>query len=238
MSIIKWRLVFLVFTIIYAILVSINLSTAPMQWDEAVHLNDATLLLSGENEQLNYFYPPLFDIVTVVFFRVFGASVFSGRLVSVAFSLISLWVVFELAYRMYDAKTALTASILLGIFPGYFWLSRVAMIEIMLVFFFTVAMLCFFCWLRKSEYKSLVLCGLALGLGVLAKYQMVIAAVVMIVSMLLLVRDHIKLRFSRFALVIIIAITVVTPLIIISYNVYASKMLDNWIYALDIFTNS
>jgi 4-amino-4-deoxy-L-arabinose transferase-like glycosyltransferase len=234
MSIIKWRLVFLVFTIIYAILVSINLSTAPMQWDEAVHLNDATLLLSGENEQLNYFYPPLFDIVTVVFFRVFGASVFSGRLVSVAFSLISLWVVFELAYRMYDAKTALTASILLGIFPGYFWLSRVAMIEIMLVFFFTVAMLCFFCWLRKSEYKSLVLCGLALGLGVLAKYQMVIAAAVMIVSMLLLVRDHIKLRFSRFALIIIIAIAVVTPWIIISYNVYASKMLDNWIYALDI----
>jgi 4-amino-4-deoxy-L-arabinose transferase-like glycosyltransferase len=230
----KWRLAFLAFALIYAVLVSLDLSTAPLQWDEVVHLNDGALLLRGAHEQLNYFYPPLFDGVTMVFFKVLGVSVLSGRLVSVTFSLLSLWVVFELAYRMYDGKTALTASILLGIFPGYFWLSRVAMIETMLVFFFTASMLFFFSWLRKPQNKMLVLSGLALGLGFLTKYQMLIAAVVMIASILLLARDRLKLRFSRFTLLIITAIAVVTPWIIISYNAYASEMLNNWAYALQV----
>ncbi len=230
----KWRLAFLVFTLIYGVLVSLDLSTSPIQWDEIVHLNDGAMLLRGEYENINYFYPPLFDTVTMVFFRVLGVSVVSGRLVSVAFSLLSLWVVFELTYKMYNAKTALTASILLGLFPGYFWLSRVAMIEIMLVFFFTTSMLFFFSWLRKPQNKMLVLSGLALGLGFLAKYQIVIAAVVMIASILLLARDRLKLRLSRFILLIVTAVAVVTPWIIISYNIYASGKLDNWIYAVEI----
>ncbi len=230
----KWRLAFLVFALIYAILVSLDLSTAAIQWDEVVHLNDGVLLLRGDYEQINYFYPPLFNVVTMVFFKVLGVSVLSGRLVSVAFSLLSLWFVFELTYRMYDAKTALGASILLGLFPGYFWLSRVAMIEVMLVFFFTASMLFFFSWIRKPQNKTLVLSGLVLGLGFLTKYQMLIAAIIMIVSMLLLARDHLKMRLSRFALLILIAVAVATPWIIISYNSYASGMLNNWTYALEI----
>jgi hypothetical protein len=234
MRISKWRLAFLSFAVIYAFLVSLDLSTAPMQWDEVVHLNDGMLLLSSEHGQLNYFYPPLFDGVTMIFFKFLGVSVFSGRLVSVAFSILSLWVVFELTYSIYDGKTALAASILLGVFPGYFLLSRVAMIETMLVFFFTASMLFFFSWLRKPQNKMLVLSGLALGLGFLTKYQILIAAAVMIVSILLLARDHLKMRFSRFTLLIITTVAVVTPWIIISYNAYASEMLNNWVYALEI----
>jgi 4-amino-4-deoxy-L-arabinose transferase-like glycosyltransferase len=230
----KWRLAFVVFVLIYAILVSLDLATAPVQWDEVVHLNDGVLLLRGEYEQINYFYPPLFNGVAMVFFKVLGVSVLSGRLVSVTFSLLSLWLVFEFTYRMYDAKTALSASILLGLFPGYFWLSRVAMIEIMLVFFFTASMLFFFSWIRKPQNKTLVLSGLALGFGFLTKYQMLIAAIIMIVAVLLLARDRLKMRLSRFTLLILIAVAVVTPWIIISYNSYASGMLNNWTYALEI----
>ncbi len=230
----KWRLGFLVFALIYAVLLLLELSTAPTQWDEVVHLNDGVSLLRGEYENINYFYPPLFDGVIVVFFKVLGVSVLSGRLVSVIFSLISLWIVFELAYRMYDAKIALAASVLLGLFPGYFWLSRVALIEVMLVFFFTVAMMFFFSWLHKPQKKPLILGGLALGLGFLTKYQMLIAIVVMIVAIFLLARNRLRTLFSRFTLLIIIAIAVVTPWLIISYKTYASEMLDNWTYALQI----
>lgn len=230
----KWRSAFFVFALIYAVFISFDLSTATMQWDEVVHLNDGASLLHGEYDRLSYFYPPLFDTVTMGFFKVLGVSLFSGRLVSVVFSLLSLWVVFELTCRMYDGKTALTASILLGLFPGYFWLSRVAMIEIMLVFFFTLSMLFFFSWLRKAQSKMLVLSGLTLGLGFLTKYQMLIAVVVMIASILLLTREHLKLRVSKYILLIIIAIVVVTPWIVISYSKYASEMLDSWTYALQI----
>jgi 4-amino-4-deoxy-L-arabinose transferase-like glycosyltransferase len=230
----KWRLAFLVFVLVYAVLVSFDVSTSPIQWDEIAHLNNGSLMLLGDYHELNYFYPPLYDFATAGFFNVLGVTVFAGRLVSVTFSLLSLWVVFELAYRIYDGKTALAASILLGMFPGYFWLSRMAMIETMLVFFFTVSMLFFFSWLRNFQNKMLVLSGLALGLGFLTKYQMLIAGVIMIATIPLLAWNRLKLRFSRFALLIITALLVVTPWIALSYNIYASQMLDKWPYALEV----
>jgi len=230
----KWRLIFLAFALIYVVLVSLDLSKTPVQWDEAIHLNGGLFLLRGEYKGLGSFYPPLFDVVTMVFFKVLGVTVLSGRLVSVTFSFLSLWVVFELAYKMYGAKTGLIASILLGLFPGYFWLSRVAMIEIMLVFFFTASLLFFFSWLRNRQNKMLVLSGLALGLGCLTKYQMLIAGVIIIASILLSTRDHFKLKFSKSTLLLITAIAVAIPLILISYQMYASKMLDEWIYALQV----
>ena len=90
------------------------------------------------------FYPPLYDLATAVSFQVFGTSLFSARLVSAVFSVLSLGAVFELAYTMYNGKTALLTTILLGIMPGYFWLSRQALLEIMLLFFVMVGAFVFF----------------------------------------------------------------------------------------------
>jgi 4-amino-4-deoxy-L-arabinose transferase-like glycosyltransferase len=230
----KWRLLFLVFALIYAVFVSLGLAGTPIQWDEAAHLSNGVFLLHGEYTEFSSFYPPLFDAVTVGFFRVLGVTVVSARLVSVVFSLLSLWVVFELVCRLYGSKIALVASVLLGLFPGYFWLSRVAMIETMLVFFFVLSLFFFFSWLRNRQDKMLVLGGLALGLGFLTKYQVLVAGVIMLVSLLLLARDHLKLRLSKFALLILTAVAVVIPWVLISYQIYASKMLDEWVYALQM----
>jgi hypothetical protein len=230
----KWRLVFLGFVLVYVVLVLVGVGGAAVQWDEAVHLNNGLLLLRGEYTAFNSFYPPLYDVVTMGFFRVFGVSVVSARLVSVVFSLLSLWVVFELASRMYGAKAGLVASVLLGLFPGYFWLSQVAMIETMLVFFFTASLFFFFSWLRSRQDKMLVFGGLALGLGFLTKYQVLVAGVVMIASLLFLVRDHLRLRLSKFSLLVVTAVAVAVPWILYSYQIFASKMLDEWFYALQM----
>lgn len=230
----KWRLGFIVFALIYAFLVTLDLSKAAIQWDEVVHLNNGMYLLQGKYEQLSYFYPPFFDGVVMVFFGVLGVSVFSARLVSVIFSLLSLWAVFELTCKMYNEKIALIATILIGLFPGYFWLSRAAMIETMLVFFFTTALLLFYNWLLKPQKKMMILCGLTLGLGFLAKYQMIIVAVVMFTALIILAKDHLNRIISRFTRLILTAIAVIAPWIIISYTQYASGMLDNWIYALQM----
>jgi 4-amino-4-deoxy-L-arabinose transferase-like glycosyltransferase len=208
-----------------------------IQWDEVTHLNGGLLLLRGrfqEYFEFNAFYPPMFDTITAGFFKIAGVSVFTGRLVSVTFSLLSLWAVFEFAYRTYGAKTALLSSVLLGIMPGFVWLSRVAMIETMLVFFFTVSMLFFFSWLRTHQNKFLVLSGLALGLGFLTKYQMIIAGVIMITSLIILGRGYLKKNFSRFPILIITIVAIIIPWIFVSYQIYASGMLNQWIYALEI----
>lgn len=232
----KWRIAFLFFALAYAVVLFLNLTNSPMQWDEVTHLNAGLLLKGGLYDKFvnNAFYPPLFDSVTSVFFRVLDPSLFSARQVPAVFSVLSLWAVFELAYSMYGGKTALLSAVLLGIMPGYFWLSRMALLETMLVFFVTVALLCFFRWLQNRDDKMLVFSGLAVGLGFLTKYQMIVAGVIMALSILFLARGQLKWAFTRFTLLIVTAVLVVTPWIVIGYQVYANKIFSQWLYALQV----
>ncbi len=232
----KWRLAFLILALSYLVLLVLNLSNMPMNWDEIVHLNGALFLKHGlyTNFVNNSFYPPLFDSVTFGFFNVFGVSLVSARLVSAVFSVLTLWVVFELAYSMYGGKIALLSAVLLAVMPGYFWLSRMALLEVMLVFFFTLSLFFFYRWLNSYQNKMLVLSGLALGLGFLTKYQVLVAGAVMIVSLVFLGRGRLKRLFSRFTLLIVTAVIVVVPWVVIVYDVYASHFLTQWFYAIQM----
>jgi 4-amino-4-deoxy-L-arabinose transferase-like glycosyltransferase len=218
----KWRLLLLVFMVIYACLLSLNLGYMSVQWDEIPHLYGGLLLTRGQSQEYvaTYgYYPPLYDILTTVFFHVLGASAASGRLVAVMFSLLSSWIVFEFANRAYGSKIALLASILLGVMPGFFWVSRIAMLETALVFFFSLALFFFFSWMRFSQNKTLLLCGLTLGVGFLAKYQILVAGLVMIVAILVLCRKKLRLRFSKFLVLPLIAILVVVPWVVVLYGI-------------------
>jgi 4-amino-4-deoxy-L-arabinose transferase-like glycosyltransferase len=220
----RWRLALLAFLAVYAFLLLKgvdNLGYMATQWDEMPHLYGGLLLARGQiNDYLTTYgyYPPLYDFVTAGYYQLFGVSVTSGRLVAVTFSLLSIWVVFEFANRAYGPKIALFSSVLLGIAPGYFWLSRVAMLDITLVFFFCLTLFFFFTWIMKSQGKALVLSFLALGVGFLAKYEVIVAVVVMIVAVLLLERHKLRWRFSKFLLVPLIAILVVVPWLVVLYQ--------------------
>ncbi len=232
----KWRLAFLVIALSYCILLVLSLSNQPMNWDEVNHLIGALQLKNGLFDSFvrNSFYPPLYSAFTTVSFELLGASLFSARLVSAVFSIFSLWIVFELAYSMYGGKAALLSSVLLAIMPGYFWLSRLALLEIMLVFFFTLSLFFFYRWLKSHKSWMLVLSGLALGFGFLTKYQVIAAVPVMIVSMLVLGRGQLKRLFSRFTLFIVAALAVIIPWLVIAYSVLASHVFNQWMYALQM----
>jgi 4-amino-4-deoxy-L-arabinose transferase-like glycosyltransferase len=232
----KWRLAFLGFALAYAIILFLNLTNSPIQWDEVTHLNGGSFLYWGNYDKfvLNAFYPPLFDVTTFVSFTVLGVNLFAARLVAVVFSILSLWAVFELAYRMYGGKAALFSVALLGIMPGYFWLSQMALLETMLVFFTTISLLFFYRWLTTRQDKMLVLSGLSVGLGSLAKYQMIVAGIIMLLSILFLARNQLKLALKRFSITIVTAVAVVIPWVVIAYQVYASQILSQWLYALQV----
>ncbi len=233
----KWRLAFLIFAVFYAFFILLDLSFMAIQWDEITHLNGGLLLLRGRYQEyfaFNAFYPPMFDIVTAGFFSIGGVSVFAGRFVAVTFALLSLWIVFETANKMCGPKIALISSVLLGLMPGFVWLSRVAMIETMLVFFFTASMFFFFNWIRTHQNRDLILSGLTLGIGFLVKYQILVAGIIMIASIFILSREYLKAKLSRMPLLIVAVVLVLIPWIFISYQIYASGMLDQWIYALSI----
>jgi 4-amino-4-deoxy-L-arabinose transferase-like glycosyltransferase len=217
----RWRLVLLVFSVIYASLLLLNLGYMSLQWDEMPHLYGGLLLTRGQtNDYLAIYgyYPPFYDIITTGFYQLFGVSAASGRLVAVAFSLLSIWIVFEFANRAYGPTIGILSSLLLGTMPGFFWLSRVAMLETMLIFFFSLILFFFFTWLSREKDKALILSGIAMGVGFLAKYQVLVAGLVMIAGILLLGRSKLKWRFSKFLLVPLIAFLVVVPWLFVLYQ--------------------
>jgi 4-amino-4-deoxy-L-arabinose transferase-like glycosyltransferase len=239
----KWRLAFIAFIVIYGLFLvfGVNeifgLAHMSIQWDEVANLSGGLLLLRGNFQQylsLNTFYPPLYALFTAGSFAVGGVGVFMGRLVSVVFSLLSLYVVFEFTYRMYGAKTALLASILLAVMPGYIWLSRVAMIETTLLFFFLLSTLSFFFWLKEHKNRFLALSLVTFTLGVLTKYQTVIVVAIAVVGVAFLGRDYLMKKFRTLPRLAITVVVVVVPLAVLFYFLYTSGMLNQWLYALNI----
>jgi 4-amino-4-deoxy-L-arabinose transferase-like glycosyltransferase len=232
----KWRVAFVVLALVYFVLILLFLTKQPMNWDEIGNLNRALELKGGFYNSFvrDSFYPPLYSCLTMVSFDLFGVSLFSARLVSAVFSILSLWVVFELAYSLYGGKAALISAVLLAVMPGYFWLSRLALLEVMLVFFFTLSLYLFYRWINSRKNWLLVLSGLALGFGFLTKYQVISVVVVMIAVMVVLGWGQLRRLFSRFTIFVVAALAVIIPWLVIVYHVLASYVFSQWMYALQM----
>jgi 4-amino-4-deoxy-L-arabinose transferase-like glycosyltransferase len=233
----RWRLVLSIFLLVYTALLVLDLSYNPILWDETPHLFGGLLLSRGhlqEYIQEGSFYPPLFDVTTVLYFKILGLSVFSARFVAVTFGILSAWCVFEYAYRIYGPRNALVSSVFLASMPGFIWLCRMALTETMVIFFFSISLLLFFSWMNTNKDKMLILSGLALGLGFLAKYQVLVGGIIMLVSMFFMWRERIMTKLGKFSLMLIIAGAVALPWIFFTRQKYAAYMFEKWLYALRV----
>jgi len=229
----RWRLVFLIFLVVYAALMLLYLDYAPIRWDETPHLYGGLLLSRGQFDEYlreSAFYPPLLDATTALYFKTIGLSVLSARLVAVTFGLLSVWIVFEYGYKLYGPRNALIAAVLLSSMPGFVYLCKMAMIETMLLFFFSISLLLFFYWIRTKNDKMLILTGITLGLGFLVKYQAVIGGIIVLVSLLIFGKQRLSVKLSKFLIVLLVAGVVVAPWVIITYQQYATKMFGKWLY--------
>ncbi len=237
----RWQLVIVVFVSVYAFLVTLNLVYIPLQWDEVNHFNGALLLVRGQIWQyvaINSFYPPLYNLVTTAYFALAGASVLSGRLVSVTFSVLSILLVYKIAKEMYGEKTAVVSAVLFGVMPGIVWLSGLALIEMMLLFVFCVFMLFFFRWLQTERKVDLTLSIVALAIGVAVKYQIIVVApIIMIVSLLIFGKSkNLKTQTNEFmhSKRLWLGVLVVVLSAVLLYAFYASGLLGIWLYAIQV----
>lgn len=233
----RWRLALLFFIIVYASVLLLNLGYMWIQWDEMPHLYGGLLLARGQTQEYltTYgYYPPLYDITTTAFYKLLGISVFSGRLTAVTFLLLSVWVLFELANRFYGPRTALLSSITLGTMPGLVWVSRVAMLETALVFFFSLSMFFFLTWIKTQKDKALILGCLSLGIGFIAKYQIVVAGIVLAICIPLFYRNRLRAKFAKFLLVPIIAFSMIAPWLLVLYQTSGTAGIGELIYAMQV----
>jgi 4-amino-4-deoxy-L-arabinose transferase-like glycosyltransferase len=74
-------------------------------------------------------------------------------------------------------------------------------------------------WLNKTDSnRALIFSGLALGLGVLAKYQIIVAALAMLLSILFLARKHLKRNIGKLVIIGIITVLIVSPWFLAIYH--------------------
>lgn len=149
-----------------ALLVFVGLGTAEIQpWDEALfairakaiveHPNDSTVWL----DQTSYApgglysstYPPLTVWAMVVFTKLNGMTPFGVRLFSALCSVATLFLLYQIALRLFSSKTAFIAPVLLAgclLWNNY---ARQGMSDVPLLMFFTLAL---FALLRTTEAFS------------------------------------------------------------------------------------
>jgi len=88
----------------------------------------------------------------------------------------------------------------------------------MLIFFFTLVMFFFYSWIIKNSNKALLFSGLALGIGILAEYEIVVAAVAMVASVLFFCRKRLKISLAKLIILLIIVVLVAAPWFLMVYQ--------------------
>jgi len=131
-------------------------------------------------------HPPLYDLTLGAIFKLLGYDYYFGPLLSVVFSLASVVLVYFVAQRLYAGRAGIVASTLFAVEPMMVYFGRRAVQEAMGLFLVLVATILALRWLDGRRPRTLLWCGVVLGLAVATKYVFVPIAVGMGCALLLL----------------------------------------------------
>ena len=120
-------------------------------------------------------HPPLHFANIWLSSHIFGVHLWSVRLPSVIYAIASILLVILVLAKMGFERGAIFAGIFMAVLPWHIFISRRAIQEPMVIFFFLLS--CY--WLLKMDEKENTIMrwaalGIILGLGVLTKYSFVV----------------------------------------------------------------
>ncbi|MBU0656408.1 MAG: glycosyltransferase family 39 protein [Gammaproteobacteria bacterium] len=119
-----------------------------------------------------YSKPPVIAAIIAATTSVCGDSEFCVRSGSLLFYPLSTLVLFLLARRLFDAKTALAAAVLFLTLPAVSLSSTLISTDVALFFCWTLALYAFVRALASDSWGDWLLLGVAIGVGMLSKYTM------------------------------------------------------------------
>lgn len=151
----------------------VGLTTVGYNSDEAVYAGQG-LSLAGDSAFQPYFpvfraHPLLFQSVLAAFYSMAGFSELTGRLVSAAFGIATVVVVFAVGRRLYSPAVGLLAGLLMAVMPYSVVVTRQVLLDGPMALFaaLTVYLLVRFC----EDRRTIWLCAAAatMGLTILTK---------------------------------------------------------------------
>jgi hypothetical protein len=157
----------------------------------AIARNFATLQLNPFFPQTDYNGPPpnyvelelqIVPFLAAIAYKIVGVHEIVGRLISVAFSVGTVGVLFFFARRLFTSDVAgIAAALLFAIFPGSIYYGRTFMPDTTMTFFLTAALFAAYVWLEdareKPSWPKALLAAALTAIAFLAKPVAVLAIV-------------------------------------------------------------
>jgi len=117
--------------------------------------------------------PPLLAWIIAATDQVCGSGEACVRVASPLLHFVTALVIYAIAEELYDQRTAAWSALAYGLAPGVVFSARIISTDVPLLLFWAVALLAYVKLLRGPSWRWSLTLGLALGLGMLAKYAMI-----------------------------------------------------------------
>ena len=117
--------------------------------------------------------PPLLAWVIAAFEPVCGSSEACARMASPVLYLATSLVMYAVANELYGRAAAAWSALAFAFATGLIFSARIISTDVPLLFFWAVALLAYLKLLPAPDWRWTVVLGIALGLGMLAKYAMI-----------------------------------------------------------------
>lgn len=169
-----------------------------------------------------YDHPPIIGYIIKAFTELFGVNTFAVRLPSVIIFVLTSWIFFIAARKLFSEKTAFTAVILLNILPVFSFLGAVITIpDSPLSLFWILSFYLFIRLIETSQKKYWYFLGFSIGFALISKYTAVMLFPSIIIF-LLFSKNH-RFWFAKKEFYISILISFVCFLPVIFWNIQ-----NNW----------
>ncbi|MBU0576400.1 phospholipid carrier-dependent glycosyltransferase [Patescibacteria group bacterium] len=154
-------------------------------FDEVYHVITAKLMAANDprafewwhgpiepNTAIDWLHPPLAKYTQAFFIRLLGDNSFAWRLSSALFGVGIIWLVYQLAQKLFcNQKISLLAAFLASLDGLLLTQSRIAMNDIHVTFFIILTLLWYFSYRLDPRDKRLILVGLGAGLSISSKWS-------------------------------------------------------------------
>lgn len=186
----------ILFLIIFITGIVLRILVARFEWinmDEGCYLNDARLVNSGLFPIKDFFSREPFFIISLSFFyKIFGETLFAGRLLSVFFSSVTILIIYKLGDCLVNKKVGLTAATFYALSPFVIDWSSIIKTEPMVSMLVSFSMLFLLYGIKSNRNFAFFISGIFLGLSVLARRNSIIALIIPLVVLIYLNRGSLK----------------------------------------------
>ncbi|MEQ1613683.1 MAG: glycosyltransferase family 39 protein [Hyphomicrobiaceae bacterium] len=158
-----------------------------------------------------YSKPPLIAWVIRLSTETCGLSEFCIRLPSPVFHTATAFVIFAAANRLYDARTGFWAALAFATLPGVSFSAGIISTDVPLLFAWGLALWAYVALAQGRSWFPVLVLGIALGIGLNAKYAMAYFALCVAVDMVATPDRRHLLRDPRLWSALAIGMTLIAP---------------------------